>query len=157
MWSPRLFGIAGARIASYVGRSPPVRNWDEAAAQARLTYGAALPDVPDTVWPMLARRSFVEVDGVPRLDMDPMIGEAVRHAAAGPHPDLWPVFSVLRVLPMLAFRGALSDVLAPETFARMAREHPQLDAVEVAGRGHPPLLDEPECVAAIDAFLSRLP
>jgi hypothetical protein len=48
-------------------------------------------------------------------------------------------------------------VLSAETFARMVREHPQLVAVEVPGRGHPPLLDEPECIAAIDGFLSRLP
>jgi hypothetical protein len=28
--------------------------------------------------------------------------------------------------------------------------------LEVAGRGHVPLLDEPECLAAIDGFLSRV-
>ena len=37
------------------------------------------------------------------------------------------------------------------------REKPDLIAIDVARRGHPPLLDEPECVTAIDAFLSRLP
>jgi hypothetical protein len=39
----------------------------------------------------------------------------------------------------------------------MEREHPRLHGVTVARRGHPPLLDEPESLAAIDAFLSRLP
>jgi pimeloyl-ACP methyl ester carboxylesterase len=154
---PEIDPRGGGRIASYVGRNPPVRNWDEAAAQARATYGVALPDLPESAWPMLARRAFVEVDGVPQLDMDPMIGEAVRNAAAGPRLDLWSVYAGLAGIPMLAFRGVLSDVLSAETFARMVREHPQLVAVEVPGRGHPPLLDEPECIAAIDGFLSRLP
>jgi len=39
----------------------------------------------------------------------------------------------------------------------MAREKPDLVRVTAARRGHPPSLDEPECVAAIDEFLSRLP
>jgi alpha-beta hydrolase superfamily lysophospholipase len=30
------------------------------------------------------------------------------------------------------------------------------DLLEVADRGHVPLLDEPECVAALDAFLRRI-
>ena len=37
------------------------------------------------------------------------------------------------------------------------REKPDLIASDVALRGHPPLLDEPDCVTALDAFLSRLP
>jgi len=145
------------RIAQYVGRSEPVRNWDEAIAQSKATYGAALPDVSDSQWLALARRSYVEVDGVPQLDMDPMIGEALRAAPPGALPDFWPVFAALKDTPMLAFRGVLSDVLSAETFARMRREKPDLVAIDVARRGHPPLLEEPECVAAVDEFLSRLP
>jgi len=96
------------------------------------------------------------VDGVPRLAMDPMIGEAVRAAPAGAAPDLWPVFAALKPIPTLALRGALSDVLSQETFDRMAREKPDLLRVTVAKRGHPPMLDEPDSVAAIESFLARL-
>jgi hypothetical protein len=35
----------------------------------------------------------------------------------------------------------------------MQREKPDLKVLEVANRGHVPLLDEPECLAAIDEFL----
>jgi len=49
----------------------------------------------------------------------------------------------------------LSDLLSAATVARMAREKPGLQHVEVANRGHTPLLDEPECLAAIDAFVER--
>jgi len=143
------------RISSYVGKASPVGSWSEAVAQVRATYGLAWPTATDEDWLVFARRGYREVDGVPRLDMDPMIGEAVRAAPSGAAPDLWPLFSALRPLPVLALRGAISDVLSTETFDRMAREKPDLERVSVAGRGHPPMLDEPESVAAIDAFLSR--
>ena len=52
--------------------------------------------------------------------------------------------------------AALSDFLSVATFERMQREKPDLVAVTVADRGHIPLLDEPECLAAIDEFLARL-
>ena len=145
------------RIAAYVGRHTPVTSWTEAAEQVRSTYGLALPGLGDEEWLAFARRSYTEVGGVPRLDMDPMIGEAVRAAPAAAAPDLWPLFAALRPVPTLAIRGEISDVLSVQTFDRMAAEKPDLERLTVPGRGHPPLLDEPECVAAIDGFLSRLP
>ena len=149
---------AGAqRISSYVGRHAPVRDWAGAAAQMRAMYQVAMPDAEESDWMAFARRSYTEVDGVPQLDVDPGIGEAVRAAPAGAAPDLWPVYASLRPLPALAIRGELSDVLSQATFDRMAREKPDLRRVTVARRGHPPLLDEPECIAAIDAFLATVP
>jgi len=143
-----------ARISSYVGKATPVRSWAEAAAQARATYGLAWPTATDEDWLEFARRGYVEVDGVPRLDMDPMIGEAVRAAPGGAAPDLWPLFAALLPFPVLALRGAGSDVLSQATFDRMAREKPDLVRVTVAGRGHPPLLDEPESLQAIAGYLA---
>lgn len=145
------------RISQYVGRSTPVGSWQEAAEQARATYGLAMPDLTDDDWLNYARRSYVEVDGVPQLDMDPMIGEAVRSAPNGAAPDLWPVFGALQPVPTLALRGVLSDILSAETFDRMAREKPDLRRLSVERRGHPPLLDEPEVVAVIEEFLAELP
>ncbi|MEA3160909.1 MAG: hypothetical protein QOD95_2457 [Gammaproteobacteria bacterium] len=57
-------------------------------------------------------------------------------------------------MPMLAIRGERSDILSAATFARMKAENPDLSQLEVAQRGHVPLLDEPECIAAIDTFLA---
>ena len=142
-----------ARISSYVGKSAPVSSWAEAVAQVRATYGLAWPGATDEDWLAFARRGYREVDGVPRLDMDPMIGEAVRAAPGGAAPDLWPLFASLGPVPVLALRGALSDVLSQQTFDRMAREKPDLERITIPGRGHPPMLDEPESVAAIEAFL----
>jgi pimeloyl-ACP methyl ester carboxylesterase len=146
-----------ARISTYVGRHAPVTNWDEAVETIRATYGFALPDLSDADWLVHARRSYSEVGGVPRLDMDPMIGEAVRRAPAAAASDLWPLFAALRPIPALALRGATSDILSVATFERMQREKPDLECVTVPNRGHVPLLDEPECIAAIDAFMARVP
>jgi pimeloyl-ACP methyl ester carboxylesterase len=146
-----------ARIAGYVGKSTPPVTWSEAAATVRATYQAALPGLNDAQWLDYARRTYTDVDGVPKLDMDPRIGDAVRNAPAVAAPDLWMPYAALRAVPTLAIRGVMSDVLSQPTFDRMLRDKPDLQRVVVANRGHAPLLDEPECVAAIDAFLARQP
>jgi pimeloyl-ACP methyl ester carboxylesterase len=57
---------------------------------------------------------------------------------------------------MLAIRGALSDIITAETLESMAARHPNLRTVTLVNRGHAPMLDEPEAVAAIEEFLKRL-
>jgi pimeloyl-ACP methyl ester carboxylesterase len=146
-----------ARIASYVGRHAPARTWDEAVAIVRATYEIALPDLTDEQWADYARRTYTEVDGVPRLDVDPNIGEAVRNAPAAAAPDLWPIFAALGPVPTLVLRGRTSDILSSATFDLMQARKPDLVRVEIPNRGHVPLLDEPEAVAAVDAFLAGLP
>jgi pimeloyl-ACP methyl ester carboxylesterase len=134
------------RIAQYVGRHAPVGNWEEAVAQAQSTYGLALPDLTLADWQALARRSYIEVDGVPRLDMDPMIGEAVRAAPAGAAPDLWPVYAALAPLPVLALRGAMSDVLV--------RGHLRSNG---AGKARPASVERPPARAPAAARRARVP
>jgi hypothetical protein len=55
---------------------------------------------------------------------------------------------------MLSIRGAQSDILSAATFAKMKAEMPELRQLEVAQRGHVPLLDEAECLGAIGDFLA---
>jgi pimeloyl-ACP methyl ester carboxylesterase len=144
------------RIRGYAGRLPPVRNWSEAVAQLRQVFGLAWPNLAADRWAELARRSYREDgSGVPVLDVDPGVGEAIRAAPAAP-ADLWPLFAALKAVPVLALRGVQSDILSVATFERMQREKPDLERLTIADRGHVPLLDEPECLVAIDAFLARL-
>jgi pimeloyl-ACP methyl ester carboxylesterase len=67
---------------------------------------------------------------------------------------MWLAFGALRSIPTLALRGAHSDLLSTTTFERMQREHREMIAVTVPNRGHPPQLDEPQSVAAIERFLT---
>ena len=142
------------RIRGYAGRAAPVRSWAEAAAQVRADYESAWPNLSDARWDEIARLSYrANAQGVPEVDADPLIGEPLRNTSAAA-PDLWPFWGALAHVPTLAIRGAHSDVLSAATLQRMQRTKPDLEVLTVANRGHAPLLDEPECVAAIDAFLS---
>src|SRR5580704_3178193 len=144
------------RIKGYAGRLPSPKNWDEAIAQTRSMFGEAWPNLSPQRWSALTRRGYREDEkGGLNVDADPMIGEMLRAAPAA-SANLWPFWKALRGIPMLAIRGAQSDILSAATFAKMKAENPELVQLEVAQRGHVPLLDEPECLAAIDAFLAQL-
>ncbi len=153
---PEIDPVGAERIRGYAGRLPPVRTWAEAVAQQQLVFGAAWPNLSGERWAVLARRSYrTDATGAPVLDVDPGVGEALR-AAPAQAADLWPLWGGLKAVPALAIRGALSDILSTATFERMQQEKPDLERLTVADRGHVPLLDEPECLASIDAFLARL-
>ena len=95
-----------ARIRQYVGGSPAVGSWQEAAAQVKANYGAALPDLTDERWLAYARASYREqADGKLTADYDPRIGDALRTASGTP-ADLWPLWPTLAAMPVLAIRGA---------------------------------------------------
>ena len=151
---PEIDPVGLERIKGYAGRLPPPKNWDDAVAQTKTMFGNAWPNLSAERWSALARRGYREDgNGVVTVDADPMIGEMLRAAPAAT-ATLWPFWKALRGIPMLAIRGAQSDILSAATFAKMKAENPELVQLEVPHRGHAPLLDEPECIAAIDAFLS---
>ena len=142
------------RIRSYAGKSPPLTSWPQAVAQVRAIYGAAWPGLSDQRWEKIARLSFrANAQGLPEADADPLIAEPLRDTKAAA-PNLWPLWGALAKVPMLAIRGASSDILSAATLGRMQREKPDLKVLTVANRGHTPLLDEPECLTAIDEFLA---
>jgi pimeloyl-ACP methyl ester carboxylesterase len=153
---PEVDPVGLERIKGYAGRLPAPKNWDDAIAETRGVFGAAWPDLSAERWSTVTRRAYREDgEGALRVDADPMIGEMLRAAPAA-NANLWPFWRALRAIPILAIRGAHSDILSAATFAKMKTENPDLVQLEVAQRGHVPLLDEPECLAAIDAFLSKL-
>jgi len=143
------------RIASYVGRLPAVNNWNEATAQTKSVYGLALPGLTDDQWSDYARCGYREKDnGIPVPDVDPGIAEMFRRPPTR-DPDRWALFRRLATVPMLVIRGGMSDILSPDTLNRMIREKANLSHLTVGHRGHAPLLDEPQCLIAIDDFLMR--
>jgi pimeloyl-ACP methyl ester carboxylesterase len=141
------------RIRGYAGKSAPVKSWTQAVAQLRTIYEAVWPDLADERWQVLVRRSYRLSDGGQiEPDADARIADALRSPGAAAL-DLWSWWKTLRQ-PVLVLRGAISDVLSPATLARMAREKPDLRQLVVDARGHVPLLDEPQCLSAIDTFLA---
>ena len=153
---PELDPAGIERIKQYAGRLPAPVDWADAIAQTQAAFGSAWPDLSPERWATLARRGYREdSSGAVLADADPLIGDALRAAPAA-QLDPWPLWRALRGLPVLAIRGALSDLLSAATFAKMHAEYPELAQLSLPNRGHVPLLDEPEAIAAIDNFLARV-
>jgi pimeloyl-ACP methyl ester carboxylesterase len=147
-----------ARIMSYAGRSVEIADWDEATAYVRRINGEAFPGFGDEDWRLLARRTFRDEGGLPRLDYDPAIG--VPLAKGRIKAQSWIAWLLFRRLarrrPTLLVHGALSDLLSPEIARKMKAVAPRLECVEVSNVGHAPFLTEPEAAGALDRFLARV-
>lgn len=145
-----------ARIASYVGSGQPLSSWDAAADACAAINREAFPDFGPANWLAFAHRTFRELsDGRLAFAYDPAIAAAFVDAPTG-QLDLWPLWAMMGTRPVLLVRGALTDLLAAATAERMQSSHQgPFVWLDVPGRGHAPLLDEPESIAAIDAFLAE--
>lgn len=142
------------RIMTYLAQDNPQPDWESATR----AFKALFPNLSlrtEDDWRAATEATWREgEDGVLHYDWDIRIVDPLRHKR--PLPDLWALFRSIRRYPTLAIRGGASDVLLPETFERMAREHPRLERLTLDGIGHVPTLVEPEAANAIDAFLARL-
>jgi pimeloyl-ACP methyl ester carboxylesterase len=142
-----------ARIMDYVGRDHPQPDWPSAAAEMKRMF-PNLSFETDAEWLAGARGTWREGDdGMLHFDWDVRLAETVGKAR---HEfDPWSLFRALRGMHVLAFRGGISDVLSPEIFEHMQREHPNLKAVTAPGVGHPLSLSEPQAVEALNEFLNQ--
>ena len=141
-------------IMTYLGKAPDLPDYDAAAAQMKATYAEAFPDLTETAWRAYAERSFAEGPDGLALRYDPRLRDATAAALENAPADLWGVFDAIRA-PILAIRGANSDLMTAETLEEMAARRPGMAHVTIANRGHVPFLDEPAALAAIDAFLGE--
>lgn len=142
------------RIGSYVGKSGPFADWDEAAAACRAVNGRVFPGFTDEDWMAFARRTCRESAAGVEFDYDPAI--AVPLQGESEQVDLWPLWQAMDGLPVLVVRGATSDLITAGTVAKMGERHEgPFASAEVPERGHTPLLDEPAARTAIQAFLSE--
>jgi pimeloyl-ACP methyl ester carboxylesterase len=144
-----------ARIMTYVGAAAKISTWDDAANYAHRTNGAAFPAYEKGDWEDFARRMFREGIAGPELDYDPAITVALTRPGKVATLLAWLLFRRLaKRRPTLLLRGALSDVVAPATAARMQRKAPGMLRVDIPNVGHAPTLMEPEAIAAIEDFLA---
>jgi pimeloyl-ACP methyl ester carboxylesterase len=146
------------RLRNSLSGRAPAATWADAAHQAKSVNEIAFPDYVESDWEAFARRTYVEDAGArPVAAFDPAILKGLNETdlTAVP-PNLWSHWKQLGSIPILAIRGALSDIISPQILDAMAAQHPNLTPITIANRGHAPMLDEPPAVAAIDAFLKRL-
>lgn len=157
---PEVPASAIQRIASYVGKAPPVASWRDAGQYCRATMGVAFPHYTDADWERFAHRGFIDDgSGKPVLDYDrgifrPVAPWKVRLMT----PLVWMAYrKLVRSVPVLVLRGADSDVLPADIASRMRSASPGVTLAEVPGVGHAPMLDEPASRAALEEFLARVP
>ena len=142
------------RIMDYIGRDNPQSDWPSAAAEMRRMF-PNLSFRTDEEWLAGARGTWREGDdGKLHFDWDIRLAETIGKARRDFDP--WSLFRALCGVPVLAFRGEKSDVLSPEIFEHMQREHSNLMAITVPGVGHPLSLSEPRAVEALNEFIDRI-
>ncbi len=155
--APELNPAGLARILEYAGRTRAVTDWEDAGRLCRELYGGWLPGLDDEAFVALARRGYREDErGIPVPDVDPNVGRAVREVRSQAM-DPWADFMTLRDKPVLLLWGTLSDIVTRDIVDKMVDKNPDLTVQPVSDRGHVPLLDEPDSLNAIHAFLENNP
>ncbi len=145
------------RIRGYVGKLPQPRTFAEADGDhARALDAASSPATPRPSGRPRRGRRGRSGTGSSVLTYDPNLTKPLEALDLdGPLPDLWPLFEALKPIPVMAIRGANSDLLTAETFQRMQAIHPDLTPVTVPDQGHAPEL-EGDLVQEIRAFIERV-
>jgi pimeloyl-ACP methyl ester carboxylesterase len=141
-----------ARIIAYVGRVPLPGTWAEATALVKSLNERAFPYETHATWEQVARQQFNEENDRPAPGYDNKLSKSLA-LSDGPLPAMWPQFTALARVPVLAIRGANSDILSAQTLIDMGRRHPNLTALTVPDQGHAPLLKDQPSVVAIYEFL----
>jgi pimeloyl-ACP methyl ester carboxylesterase len=161
----RVRGIVLNDLGTEVGASSAKRmaqrveaadyTFDEAVARMKSHFGETYPGLTHDRWVDLTLRVYREMTpGRYARDFDlRSLADAQRLKAA--RPDSWEPFLATRGKPVALLRGETSDFFTADCADRMLAAHPDAVLTTVKGRGHPPLLDEPESLVAILALIGR--
>jgi pimeloyl-ACP methyl ester carboxylesterase len=153
---PVIDGKGLVRIRGYVGKLPEPRTFAEAGQVLKQISDAQFPRFTDEQWERMARGTWREREGRLVLAYDPQLMKTLESIdLEAPLPALWFLFEGLKGIPVLALRGANSDLLAARTLDEMSRRHPRLDAVTIADQGHAPVL-EADLIERIRDFVAAI-
>ncbi|MDT3686559.1 MAG: alpha/beta hydrolase [Pseudorhodoplanes sp.] len=143
------------RIKSYVGKLPEPRSFDEGADILRRLFSAQFPRLTAEEWLEAARQTWRRANGRLVLTYDARLRETLKAVdPEQPPPAMWNQFDALAGIPLMAIRGANSDILSAQTLQMMKARRKDLQTIEVADQGHPPLL-RGDLVASISDFVRR--
>jgi len=147
---PELAEPALARIRAYAGQPPAFATVSELEAYFRQIYAPYGP-LSDAQWRRLTETSVRRLpDGRVTPHYDPaMVDQFIHHPADYLRWAEWDRLS----LPVLALRGAESDLLSPAVFEAMRSRGPRAVGVSFEGCGHAPALNTPEHLGLIERFL----
>lgn len=144
------------RIRGYVGKLPVPRSFQEGAEILKRLSDQQFPILGEAEWEMMARRTWTDRDGALRPDYDVKLMKVLEELdLEAPLPVLWTYFDALKTVPMLAIRGANSDLLAEKTLEEMAERHPDCEIYTAPGQGHAPLLGTKDMIRRIGKLVAR--
>lgn len=144
------------RIRGYVGKLPAPRSFTEGAEILKRLSDQQFPLFGEAEWQMMARRTWTERNGRLLPDYDPNLMKVLEALdLEAPLPVLWSYFAGLDGVPVLAIRGANSDLLAEKTLTEMAERHPDCQIFVAPGQGHAPLLGTKDMVRRIGKLIGR--
>jgi len=153
---PVLEATGLARIKKYLSAKRTIKSWDDAVAVMRDIGGRQFPALAEEDWREVTEAYFVETQAGLAPQFDPNLIRIVENIDLTEKiPVLWPQFASLAAVPLLAVRGALSDILSPRTLAEMSERHPLMESLVVAGQGHPPTLADQATLERVFAFVQH--
>lgn len=152
---PELNPTGIRRIRGYVGGTPKMKSWDEAAIMLSAVGTSTFPGRDHAFWVDFAKRNCIETAEGIIFDYDPAIAQSATSDPDAPLPTMWDQFAAFKDIPTAVIRGALSDLLSPDIVARMKLAKPDLITAEVPNVGHAPMLNEPEAWKAIAAVIRK--
>ncbi len=147
------------RIGAYLGQAGHFSTLQEAADAMWAVSQGFGPHTPEQ-WLALSRPMVKPVSGTAdsklRLHYDPAIAVPFKRATEASTQQgeamLWQLYDSISAQTLLT-RGALSDLLSPETARAMTERGPHARLVEFEGVGHVPTLVAKDQVAAVAGFL----
>ncbi len=144
------------RIAAYLGQPQRFASV-EAAADALWAISSTFGPHTREQWLALCRPLLRPApEGGLRFHYDPAIALPLRgltpQAAAAGEAAMWALYDAISARTLL-LRGAVSDLLSPETALAMTQRGPQARCVEFAGIGHAPTLVADDQVEVVCRFL----
>jgi pimeloyl-ACP methyl ester carboxylesterase len=144
-----------ARIKSYIGKVQQPKNLEDGAEILRALFAAQFPKLTTADWLGMAQRTWKVESGKLIPTYDPALAETLADFdMEHPLPPLWNEFDALAGVPILVIRGANSDILSAATVRAMRARHPDLESIEVPDQGHVPLLDDPDLINLVAAFVN---
>lgn len=152
---PQLAPQGLARIAGYVGKGGALPDWQAAADACAALNADVFPHYGAADWLAMAWRLFREQGGQVIADYDPAIADALTRIVSDPDPwGKWHGFAEKH--PVLVLRGTRTDLLEQDVAETMVAGHDRAQLALVEGVGHAPMMDEPDAVAALEAFFAQI-